>query len=447
MKFKIKTIANYKELLIKPSFLFVKWMEAILIPLIFIGLGYLIKPDDPFCLNGPFPWVFIASALVALRYGPLFGTTSLVVIFVSLYFYSGESAVIMAHKYYLLGGVILTFVCGEFSAAWFNKLSSRKQIESYIQTKLSNLANAYYVAQLSNARLQQTLINKPMTLQSAIVELRKNLINTKSVLTPEIAQHLLNLFEQFCSIEKAAIFIFKNNRFETAPLAYLGEKFELNLDDELIKNTCLGEHKTVYSTVNQLSEMQTSDYLATNLIAAGDKEILGILAIKEMSFWSLTDETLQSLNILSTYVGDQVWAIQNSASFLETYPDCPPEFAAELNKLIHLKETANINSSIVAFVVPKDIRNKVILLEINKNLSGIESVWTYTHGQHDIMFILNPFSSAVDITDFLGKIKQLLKEDFGIKLGKKQIFAKYLLIYPAKAEQIIEWMLKYIHED
>ena len=414
-------------MLINPSYPIMKWGETILLPLIFIGIGYLIKPDDPFCLNGPFPWVFIASALIALRYGTLFGITSIIVTFISLSFYSHETATLMSHKYYWLGGVILTFVCGEFSAAWFNKICIHKQLENYIQTKLSNVTNAYYFARLSNDRLQQNLISKPMTLQGAIVELRKDLINTKDVLSPEIAQRLLNLFEQFCSLEKAAIFAFKNNQFETNPLAYLGENFELNPNDDLIKKSCVGKHKTVYMAVNQLTEFQTSNYLATNIISSGDKKILGILVIKEMSFWSLTDETLQSLNILSTYVSDQIWAVKQSIEFLKKYPTCPPEFAAELNKLIHLKETANVNSSIIAFVVPKDIKHDVILLEISKSLSGIESIWNYTHGLNDIMFILKPFSSAIDIMDLLNNTKQILKETFGIILGEKQIFAKYLL--------------------
>jgi hypothetical protein len=199
---------------------------------------------------------------------------------------------------------------------------------------------------------------------------------------------LLNLFEQFCSIEKAAIFAFKDNKFITEPLAYLGESFQLDLDDDLIKKSHLGGHKAVYYAVNQLTEFQTSKYLATNVITSGDEKILGILVIKEMSFWSLTEETLQSLNILSMYVADQVWAIENSAVLLEQYPTCPPEFAIELNKLIHLKKAADINSSIIAFIVPKDIKHDVILLEINKNLSGLGNVWIYAHEQHDIMFIL-----------------------------------------------------------
>lgn len=448
MKLKFENFAYYRKLLIRPSCSLVKWAEAITLPIIFILLGYLIKPTDPFCLSGPFPWVFVASIMIALRYGFLFGTISIIVIFASLSIYSGYTNILITYKYYWMGGVILTFICGEFNLAWSNKLNTYKQLENYVKVKLSNLTHAYYLTQLSNDRLQQALVSKPMTIQTAILKLRKDLIGTKSALTPKIAGRLLNLFEQFCSIEKAAIFAFKDNQFEIEPLAYLGENFQLDPEDDLIKKSCLGEHKAIYHAISQLTEFQTSNYLATNIIASGDKKILGILVIKEMSFWSLTDETLQSLNILSTYIADQIWAIENSATLLQTYPTCPPEFAAELNKLIHLKEATNINSSIIAFVVPKDTKHDVIFLEINKNLSGLENVWTYVHEKYDIMFILKPFSSAIDIADFLSKTKTSLKENLGIKLGgEQQIFAKYLLIYPAKAEQIIERMIEDIHED
>ena len=41
-----------------------------------------------------------------------------------------------------------------------------------------------------------------------------------------------------------------------------------------------------------------------------------------------------------------------------------------------------------SFVVPKDIKHDVILLEIRKNLTGMEIVWNYSHDLHDIMFVL-----------------------------------------------------------
>lgn len=445
MKFKLKQLQQYRSYLINQPYDLVKWGESIIIPLIFVGLGYLVNPNDPFALHGPFPWVFLAPALIALRYSTLLSVVSILVIIVGIYLHNPSSLLI--YKYYLLGGIILTFICSEFSNAWQDKFNENKQLQQYLETKITQLTHAYYFTNLSNERLQQTLINKPITLQNAIVQLRKLLINSKEVLTPDIANYLLNLFEQMCSIEKAAIFIFKDNKFNVTPLAYLGEKFELNLEDDLIKNSCLQQHKTHYNAINKLTEFQHSDYIATNIIASGDEKILGILVIKEISFWSLNDATLQILNILSTYVADQIWAIESSKKFLKIFPSCPPAFATELNKLIHLKESANINSSIIAMVVPKDIKHDVILLEIKKHLTGLETYWQYTHGQHDIALILQPFTSAIDITEFLNNIQKKLKENLGITFKQDQIFAKFLLIYPADPEQIINWLLKYIHED
>jgi hypothetical protein len=184
MKFKLKNLVGYRKLLIKPSHLLVKCGEAILLPLIFIWFGYLLRPADPFCLSGAFPWIFIAAMMVALRYGTLFGLVSMVVTFVSLYLYSGQINILITHKYYWTWGVILTFICGEFSSAWSGKLTMYKQLENYIKTKLSNLTHAYYLTQLSNDRLQQSLLSKPMTIQTAIIKLRKDLVDAKSALTP-----------------------------------------------------------------------------------------------------------------------------------------------------------------------------------------------------------------------------------------------------------------------
>src|SRR5512137_3059314 len=50
-----------------------KWIETVLIPLAAIGIAWLASPDDPLVVGTAFPWLWLAPALVALRYGVLAG--------------------------------------------------------------------------------------------------------------------------------------------------------------------------------------------------------------------------------------------------------------------------------------------------------------------------------------------------------------------------------------
>ncbi|MGI9292528.1 MAG: hypothetical protein ACR2PS_00980, partial [Pseudomonadales bacterium] len=46
------------------------WLETVGVSVLTVGLGFLVRPDDPFFVHGDnFPWPIIAPVLVGLRYG------------------------------------------------------------------------------------------------------------------------------------------------------------------------------------------------------------------------------------------------------------------------------------------------------------------------------------------------------------------------------------------
>ena len=45
--------------------------EIVLLPLIAVGLGIILNPEDPLWIHASFPWVWFAPVVLALRYGPL----------------------------------------------------------------------------------------------------------------------------------------------------------------------------------------------------------------------------------------------------------------------------------------------------------------------------------------------------------------------------------------
>ncbi len=45
------------------------WLEAIIMTLVAMLLGYVYSPHDPLLVTADFPWMIFAPLLIAVRYG------------------------------------------------------------------------------------------------------------------------------------------------------------------------------------------------------------------------------------------------------------------------------------------------------------------------------------------------------------------------------------------
>src|SRR5205814_9098723 len=106
------------------------WVEAVAIPVLGMGLCYLISPQDPFFIHtGEFSWAWFAPVLVALRYGVMAGITSSAVLLIAWFLLGGPQEPFP--KLFFLGGVILVMIAGEFSTTWRTRLRRVGELDAY----------------------------------------------------------------------------------------------------------------------------------------------------------------------------------------------------------------------------------------------------------------------------------------------------------------------------
>src|SRR4051812_9988835 len=86
--------------------------ESVVLPAICLLFCLWLRPKDPFFLASPFPWIWLAPVLAALRYG------SAAALIASLTLAAGWSLLAARGadfpRGYFLGGCITAFLCGEF---------------------------------------------------------------------------------------------------------------------------------------------------------------------------------------------------------------------------------------------------------------------------------------------------------------------------------------------
>ena len=390
------------------------WFESVFFTLVVLFLSFYFRPSDPFFFDAAFPWVWLVSVLIALRYGMGPGLLSVALVAGAfVYLLSQESLDFIYPRLYLLGGIILTAICGEYSSTWGHRLRRSKQLSAYMEESFNALTRAYYLIRLSHDRLEQNLISKPITLRSAMTELRKLLIDYEGKITPDIAERFINLVAHACSLERAGLYLFKRSEINTKAIAVVGEQQDLDLEDQLVKE-CMEGKSLNYYAISKLEKPKLTKYLVVAPLVTSEGTMLGVLAVEDMPFLALQKDTLLVMTVMMDYFSDEIWASKASNDILKSHPSCPSNFATELHKLSRLKRTLDLDSCMVCFRIKSSNRQNDIVMELQDQQRGLDFLWHTTDSGDSIVLNLMAFTSTQGITSYLSRINQCLKEKYGI---------------------------------
>lgn len=392
------------------------FIESLLLPGLMLAIGFYLNPKSPFFTEEAFPWMWLVPALIGLRYGLQFSLLSLAILIGGM-FCTAYLLQINFQDYgvFILGGIILTLICGEFKDRWGKEFKQLLHKNAYCEQRLELLSREYNVLRYSHDRLEQSLISKPTTLREAMTRLKQFLAESKGILTVEIADRFLQLLSYYTALEKAALFLPQEGVMSITPFAQIGENKNLVLSDPLVQK-CLSTKQSCYFAVNELAGASSSEYLVVAPLLSSDGQLLGILTVSDMPFLMLHQETLQTLNVLLIHFADEMWASKQAVYLQNDYPDCPASFAAELLKSHHLWRDIKIDSALVAFYLEAHPQREGLIFELLHSHRSLDRIWQTKHKQHEILIVLMPLASHSMVMGYLTRINKLfLKHHISIK--------------------------------
>ena len=391
-----------------------KWLETLAITAGVLALGYFFHPGDPFFIRAEFPWIWFAPLLIALRYGIAPGMVSVSCICLAflallrLGTLTGDFPVT-----FMLGGVLLTLVSGQFSTLWDQRLRRANQLSSHAGERFEQLSRAYFMVRLSHDRLEQNLISRPVTLRDAMMDLRMLLANHGGKLDKKTGASLMSILVHYCSLESASLYPCKNGLPVNRPLASCGRGTALQHDDLLLRSV-LEKGTTAYQSVERLNAGEQSDYLVAAPLFTSSGTMKAVLLISEMPFLSLHRETLQILGVLLAYAADHAEAAAKASTILTIYPDCPLMFASELIKMIRLKRDLNVDSSMVIVNISPTPRLEQLCAALERQQRGLDHTWRRNLGWGVQFVTLMPFSGLGAIDGYVARFDAMLQKQFGI---------------------------------
>jgi polysaccharide biosynthesis protein PelD len=313
--------------------------ESVAVPALCLGLSLGFRRHDPFFLASQFPWLWLAPLLVALRHGSLGG------IIASLTMVAGWSlagvVTPMLHmefpRAFFLGGMLTTFVCGEFRDLWQAENRRQRKARHLLSIHLDELASAHHILAQSHDKLALDFIAHPPTLRDALAEIP---MPSHGRLDAQAAQALLDFLSRHFQLDIAAIHLMEPSGLNSKPLASLGPCRHLDGKETLVR-TCLQDRGLCHVDG---SSSEQEPYLVAAPLVVHKGGVLGILAVEKMPFFAFQEDNLRNLFSILCYYSDALVSANQVEPLVSRIPHCPIPFAKEYLRLHRLKQEADLPS-------------------------------------------------------------------------------------------------------
>ena len=416
-------------------------LETIVITILILFLAITISPNDPFSLSGPFPWIVFAPVFCSLLYGAMNGAISLVILLLYLFYQQPVSTDSFLVREYVVGMASLTLLTGIFSSYWLSRVRHVEYLNRYVREHMDEMSRDFYLLRVSHERLEHAYITKPFSFRDAFIQLKQTILNNNFEVNANVTQELLNIFSQYCSIDRAVFCFYDDKTHIITTMATLGESFPISLDDPLLHNA-IENNITTYFAVNTLEINESSDYLAVIPLLNSQRRNIGFIIIKEMPFWSLTNDNLEVLTVFAATFALQFSTIKRVESLLKLFPTCTPEFLRELQTLANLKKYNKVDSAFAALLLPEGFSQKNILYSLEQQKRALDYIWTIPIGTSILFLTLMPLSSLAGIQGYKNRLSEWLKSEFGEVLNKKGYIFRYQQLNDDDVNKQLETFIK-----
>lgn len=432
--------------------------ESIALMALALALSVWVRPADPFWTGVGFPWLWLVSTLIALRYGTLLGVIVLGVA-LGMWFALSVTGSLAGDfpRVSFLGALLLVLVAGEFSDVWTARLNQAQAINAYVDERLQVLTNNHFLLSVSHERLEQELISRPYTLRETLATLRNLMLqapagpagagkrgqaiaaaddppaagegavaagtDAPSPLTG--AAWLLGLLVQQCRLESAAIFAIVDEQLVAEPVASVGGFDPIDTSDRMLIS-CLetGQLTHLLSDLDLdigFGDRQgaASRYQVCAPLVTSSGRAIGVLVVQRMAFIGLNLENLQLLTVVLAYYADGIDAARNARPVLAAHPQCPPEFAAEVAQLVRIYTLTAMRSTAVAFATRVDNAEGVdTLARIQRQRRALDLYWEMTRGGRRVLLVLMPLTDDIGLRGYLNRTEAMLRDQLGADLQK-----------------------------
>ncbi|MBU2788203.1 hypothetical protein HFQ13_08295 [Acidithiobacillus sp. VAN18-1] len=381
------------------------WLEAILLPVLALLLVWILNPSDPLLLRADFPWLLLIPLLIALRYEFLPALLATLIL----------GSTFLWHPYPLApslvasaGTVVVALVGAEFASYWRRREAGRALQEEITATRLRQLADDLYVTRVSLDRLEQSLLYQPVSVRTAVHELRSALAAQHGHLDAAVLQRVLYFLNQLAGVQVAAWYRVGAEEAHPQRLAQLGAVADWDGADPVWREALA---KGQSQNIAALELTQIHHYLSVH-VHGDEQSERQILAVEDMSFFAINRESLQIVEVLFQYLCNYADSLQFAKPILQRWPDCPAAFATDFLQLQRLAAVVPEVGFCICYDFHPGADADLVVGRIATLRRGLDVLWLHRDAKHSCLLVLLPFAGPAAADGYRLRIENELRDGF-----------------------------------
>jgi polysaccharide biosynthesis protein PelD len=299
------------------------WFETLALTAVVLAASFFTQQQDPFRLEGGFPWAVLAPLLAGLRYGFVYAFVSALLILAMLGVainqqWQAASGFPLA---WAIGVVLVGMVAGEFRDSWGRRLHRLEGAYQYRAERLEEFTRSYQLLRLSHDRLEQTVANSGFSLREGIMRLQSEL-ETIEGLTQASFARLLEFVAEYAALTQACIVGITGDRVDSAKvLAAVGDHFPIDDSDPVVRAALESGELAAVNLVKERAADQNT-LLAAIPLADSTGDIHAILLVRSMPFFAFNEDNLKLIDVLTAHGVDHLRfgaATSSAARFIAAF--------------------------------------------------------------------------------------------------------------------------------
>ena len=196
-----------------------------------------------------------------------------------------------------------------------------------------------------------------------------------------------------------------------AALQTMGAPHPLEPHDELFE-LMVETRSMAHVAGSDVSLERQSQQLIVAPLIASNSQILGVLAVTKLPFYSLNVESLQMMAVTLGYYADHILNNDDVARLRQHLPTIPATYAEELARMVRMQRKVGITSHIVVMTFAGSFKDEIPtqFLRIKR---GLDLYWQSFVNGNPVIAILMPFASASAKDGVFQRVEGWLQSTFG----------------------------------
>jgi len=280
-----------------------RWLETIGLVAALLVTGAIVDRADPFLLHRGFSWFVLAPLLSGLQYGSTqgLGGAAIQALALTAAWRCGLIAVPDSAAETVLGWFVAGLAAGEFRDSWLLRVGRLQTFADHLRGRLEALGRAYLTLKISHDRLQREAGATSPTLREALSAIRREMAEQPGDASLELfGDRILALFCEHAFVRAATLHPVDRNGLPGPAVATLGGAAAAEQDPLVCRAARTG------LTVSIRDRDDAAAVLVAIPLLDASCRVQGVVAVGDMPFISLHEQTLELLAVLGGQLGEAI---------------------------------------------------------------------------------------------------------------------------------------------